>query len=78
MTNFTSNDLLLYILNETSEKQNVEIKKAISQLPTLKNEIEELQTMLNQLEEISIEPSEKLMQHTLKVCMQETSSTVKI
>ncbi len=76
MINFTSNDLLLYILNETSGTLHSEIEKAIEQNIDLKNEIEQLRITLNQIEDISIEPSEKLMQHTLKACMEETPTSV--
>lgn len=61
MTTFTSNDLLLYVLKETSSEMNHRIEEAIKANPAIKDEIQTLQSSIQEISAISFSPSQNIM-----------------
>ena len=66
MHNFTQEDLLLYLYNETSQKQTVEIKAALETDWSLREKFEELKLAQKNLETLQMSPSQQTIDNILK------------
>ncbi len=65
MHNFTQEDLLLYLYNETSQKQTVEIKAALETDWSLREKFEELKLAQKNLETLQMSPSQQTIDNIL-------------
>jgi hypothetical protein len=65
MHNFTQEDLLLYLYNETSQKQTVEIKAALETDWSLREKFEELTLAQKNLETLQMSPSQQTIDNIL-------------
>jgi len=75
MTNFTPEDLLLYLYKETSASQNAEIKAALKKDWTLREKLNVLKTSMQRLDKIKENPRTEVVLNVLnyarKKCAQE-------
>ncbi|WP_462220443.1 hypothetical protein [Ferruginibacter sp.] len=65
MHNFTQEDLLLYLYNETSQKQTVEIKAALETDWSFREKFEELTLAQKNLETLQMSPSQQTIDNIL-------------
>jgi len=65
MHNFTQEDLLLYLYNETSVKQSAEIKAALETDWSLSEKFKELTSAQQQLEFLKMSPSQQTIDNIL-------------
>jgi hypothetical protein len=65
MTNFTPEDLLLYLYKETSEEQTTAIESALKQDWTLREKLAVLKTSLERLNGIKKSPSTRAILNVL-------------
>jgi hypothetical protein len=65
MHNFTPEDLLRYVYNETSIKQTAEIKNALEKDWTLKEQYEAIVSGQNRLEALKLSPRKKTIENIL-------------
>ena len=65
MHNFTQEDLLLYLYNETSQKQTVEIKTALETDWSFREKFEELTLAQKNLETLQMSPSQQTIDNIL-------------
>jgi hypothetical protein len=65
MTNFTPEDLLLYLYKETSEKQTAAIENALKQDWTLREKLAVLKTSLERLNGIKKSPRTRIVLNVL-------------
>ena len=65
MHNFTQEDLLLYLYNETSPSRTAEIKTALESDFTLREQYEELVSAQNRLETLKMSPSQQTIDNIL-------------
>lgn len=56
MTNFTPEDLLLYLYKETSSKKTIAIEKTLAQDWTLREKLGVLKTSMQRLDKITVAP----------------------
>ncbi len=61
MHNFTSNDLLLYVLNEANGDTMLAIEKAMQTNVNIKNEIKALKLTIDEVDQFEMQPDAKLM-----------------
>jgi hypothetical protein len=61
MHNFTSNDLLLYVLNEANGDTMLAIEKAMQTNVNIKNEIKVLKLTIDEVDQFEMQPDAKLM-----------------
>ncbi len=66
MVNFTPEDLLLYLYNETSAKQTAEIKQALKDDWTLREKVTVLKTSMQRLNKIIEAPRTEVVLNILK------------
>lgn len=68
---FTQNDLIRFLYHETSEEENLEIKRALQYDQDLTLQFEELQTVVNNLDDSMMEPSvdsiEKILSYSRSI-----------
>ncbi|HEY1872521.1 MAG TPA: hypothetical protein VGG71_15765 [Chitinophagaceae bacterium] len=76
MTNFTPEDLLLYLYNETSEKQTTAIEAALKQDWTLREKLAVLKTSLERLEGIKKSPRTRVILNVLNYARKESNEVV--
>ena len=79
MHNFTQEDLLLYLYNETSPAQTVLIKAALETDWSLREKFEELTSAQNQLKTLQMSPSRQTINNILNYAekaVSELSTTV--
>ena len=79
MHNFTQEDLLLYLYNETSPAQTVSIKAALETDWSLREKFEELTSAQNQLKTLQMLPSHQTIDNILNYAekaVSELSTTV--
>ena len=65
MYNFTPEDLLRYLYNETSPKQTAEIKDALEKDWTLKEQFETIASGHKRLEALKLSPRKKTIENIL-------------
>ncbi|MBK7039391.1 MAG: hypothetical protein IPH46_02645 [Bacteroidetes bacterium] len=61
MHNFTSNDLLLYVLNEANSDTIMAIEKAMKNNHQIKQEIKSLQLTVDEINHFEMQPNDKIM-----------------
>lgn len=61
MHNFTSNDLLLYVLNEANSDTIMAIEKAMKSNHQIKQEIKSLQLTVDEINHFEMQPNDKIM-----------------
>ena len=66
MTNFTPEDLLLYLYNETSRKKTAAIEKALKEDWTLREKLSVLKTSMQRLDKITVSPRTEVVLKVLK------------
>ena len=77
MTNFTPEDLLLYLYKETSPSQSAEIKKALRKDWTLREKITVLKTCMERLDKIQQVPRTEVVLHVMNYAREKAVETVK-
>ena len=66
MHKITSNDLLLYLFNETDRHTYIAIKRALVSDNSLEKECLELEHSLNEIEQLSLEPDHRCITRIMK------------
>ena len=77
MTNFTPEDLLLYLYKETSAEQTAAIKKALKQDWTLREKLAVLKTSLQRLDKIKKSPRTRIVLDVLNYAREKSGEVVK-
>lgn len=65
MTNFTPEDLLLYLYKETSAEQTVAIEKALQTNWTLREKLNVLKASMQRLDKITVSPRTEVVLNVL-------------
>ena len=65
MTNFTPEDLLLYLYKETSPKKTAAIEKALRNEWTLREKLNVLRTSMERLDKITLSPRTEVVLNVL-------------
>jgi len=76
MTNFTPEDLLLYLYKETSAKKTTAIETALKKDWTLREKLSVLKTSMQRLDKIKVAPRTEVVLKVLKHA--EKKSTLKL
>jgi hypothetical protein len=76
MTNFTPEDLLLYLYKETSPKQTSAIEQALQQDWTLKEKLAVLKTSMERLDKIKESPRTEVVLKVLNYARETSTETV--
>lgn len=66
MHNFTSNDLLLYVLNEAKSDTVIAIEKAIPVNTEIKNKVRAFKMTIDEIDNFEMQPDNKLMDFIMK------------
>ena len=77
MTNFTPEDLLLYLYKETSEKQTIAIEDALKQDWTLREKLAVLKTSLERLDRMKKSPRTRIVLNILNYARKNAKEVVK-
>ncbi len=72
MANFTAEDLLLYLYNETTVEQTAEIKKALKKDWTLREKLAVLKTSMQRLNRITESPRTEIVINILNYAREKT------
>jgi len=70
MHNFTSNDLLLYLLNELDPMRRADLETSLAVNPDRQRELEELKQGLAEVEAFELQPHPKSMEIVLSELQQ--------
>jgi hypothetical protein len=65
MTNFTPEDLLLYLYKETSPEQTIAIEKALKKDWTLSEKLSVIKTSMQRLDKIAVSPRTEVILNVL-------------
>jgi hypothetical protein len=76
MTNFTPEDLLLYLYKETTPEQNKAIEEALSKDWTLREKLTVLKTSMQRLDKITQSPRTEVVLNVLNYAREKTEQTV--
>ncbi|HMU44755.1 MAG TPA: hypothetical protein PKC72_00240 [Chitinophagaceae bacterium] len=76
MTNFTPEDLLLYLYNETSEEQTAAIEEALQKDWTLREKLTVLKTSMQRLDKITESPRTKVVLNVLNYAREHSQEEV--
>jgi hypothetical protein len=76
MTNFTPEDLLLYLYNETSVKQTAAIEKALKKDWTLREKLNVLKASMERLDKITETPRTEVVLNVLNYAREHTAEEV--
>jgi hypothetical protein len=77
MTNFTPEDLLLYLYKETSAAQNAAIEKALKKDWTLREKLAVLKTSMQRLDKIKENPRTEVVLNVLNYARKKKVEKVK-
>ena len=77
MTNFTPEDLLLYLYKETSEKQTTAIENALKLDWSLREKLAVLKTSLERLDGIKKSPRTRIVLNVLNYARKNAKETAK-
>jgi hypothetical protein len=77
MTNFTPEDLLLYLYKESTPKQTTAIEDALKQDWTLREKLTILKTSMQRLDKIKIVPRTEVVLNVLNYARQGADEVVK-
>ena len=73
MTNFTPEDLLLYLYKETSPRQTIAIEKALKLDWTLREKLGVLKTSMQRLDKITVSPRTEVVLNVLNYAREATA-----
>jgi len=76
MINFTPEELLLYLYNETSEQQTVAIRKALEQDWTLREKLAVLKDSMKRLDVLIESPRENVVSDILNYAREQSAEQV--
>ena len=76
MTNFTPEDLLLYLYKETTPEQNTALEEALSKDWTLREKLNVLKTSMQRLDKIKQSPRTEVVLNVLNYAREKTEQTV--
>ena len=76
MTNFTPEDLLLYLYKETSLQQAAEIEEALSKDWALREKLTVLKTSMQRLDKLVVAPRTEIVLSVLNKARQESTEQV--
>ncbi len=76
MTNFTPEDLLLYLYKETSLRQTAEIEEALSKDWALREKLAVLKTSMQRLDKLVVAPRTEIVLSVLNKARQESTEQV--
>ena len=76
MTNFTPEDLLLYLYNETSLKQTAEIEAALEKDWTLREKLTVLKASMHRLDKITASPRTEVVLNVLNYAREQAVEEV--
>lgn len=76
MNNFTPEDLLLYLYNETSEEQSVAIKKALESDWSLREKLAVLKDSMKRLDTVSESPRTNVVLDILNYAREQSAEQV--
>ena len=76
MTNFTPEDLLLYLYNETSVKQTAEIEAALEKDWTLREKLTVLKASMQRLDRITLSPRTEVVLNVLNHAREHSAEQV--
>ena len=76
MTNFTPEDLLLYLYKETSTKQTAEIEAALKKDWTLREKLNVLKTSMQRLNKIKENPRTEVVLNVLNYARKKSAQKV--
>lgn len=65
MQNFTNNELLLYIFNETSLEKTHQITQTLKQDEVLRQEVFQLNTLMDEIDSLQLEPDNAIVESIL-------------
>ena len=76
MTNFTPEDLLLYLYKETTPEQNAAIEVALKKDWTLREKLSVLKTSMQRLDKIKLSPRTEVVLNVLNYAREKSEQTV--
>jgi hypothetical protein len=76
MTNFTPEDLLLYLYKETTPKQTAAIEEALTKSWSLREKLSVLKTSMQRLDKIEASPRTEVVLNVLNYAKEKTEQTV--
>jgi len=76
MTNFTPEDLLLYLYNETTPEQTAGIEEALKKNWSLREKLSVLKTSMQRLDKIKESPRTEVVLNVLNYAKERTEQTV--
>jgi len=76
MTNFTPEDLLLYLYKETTPKQTAAIEEALTKNWSLREKLSVLKTSMQRLDKIEASPRTEVVLNVLNYAKEKTEQTV--
>jgi len=76
MTNFTPEDLLLYLYNETSAEQNKAIEEALKKDWALNQKLEVLKASKQKLDKITVSPRTEVVLNVLNYAREKSAEEV--
>ncbi len=77
MTNFTPEDLLLYLYNECTPQQTIAIEEALKKDWTLREKLAVLKTSMQRLEQIVTAPRTEVVLNVLNYARENAAEKVK-
>jgi len=77
MTNFTPEDLLLYLYKETSPQQTTAIEEALKKDWTLREKLAVLKTSMQRLDKIVVAPRTEVVLNVLNHAREQSAEEVK-
>ena len=76
MTNFTPEDLLLYLYNETSNSQTIAIEAALEKDWTLREKLNVLKASMQRLDKLTVSPRTEVVLNVLNHAKEQTAEKV--
>jgi hypothetical protein len=76
MTNFTPEDLLLYLYKESTPEQTAAIEEALKKDWTLREKLSVLKTSMQRLDKIKVSPRTEVVLNILNYAREKSEQTV--
>ncbi len=76
MTNFTPEDLLLYLYKETSDEQTTAIETALEKDWTLREKLNVLKASMQRLDKLTVSPRTEVVLNVLNHAREQAHETV--
>jgi hypothetical protein len=77
MTNFTPEDLLLYLYKETSDQQNADIETALEKDWTLREKLNVLKASMQRLDKITVSPRTEVVLSVLNHAREQAAEEIR-